>query len=181
VALLVIKKRIIVQHKEISQNGSELRLEDLPEIKQHLITKLKSAGIESIFDLAISLPHDMIINGILTGADAQIALDLVMKAKKALVDSGLLLKDFSTAEEMLDRRKNLLKCTTGSSRLDSFLKGGIETQAMTEIAGEFGSGKSQSCYTLCVTGNKPIEKGGLGGNVISEKEDSIFICYIQTL
>jgi DNA repair protein RadA len=165
----------------MSQNVSGLRLEDL-EIKPHLITKLKGAGIESIFDLAISIPHQLIEDGgILTGSDTQIALDIVTKAKKALVDSGLLLKDFSTAEEMLDRRKNLLKCTTGSSRLDSFLKGGIETQAMTEIAGEFGSGKSQSCYTLCVTGNKPIEKGGLGGNVISEKEDSIFICYIQTL
>src|SRR6266571_4738375 len=55
-----------------------------------------------------------------------------MKAKKALIDSGLLAKDFSTAEEMLQRRQNLLKCTTGSSRLDSFLKGGIETQAITE-------------------------------------------------
>lgn len=111
----------------MSQNATDLRLEDLPEIKQHLITKLKSAGIESVFDLAIFLPHDMIINGILTGVDAQIALDLVMKAKKALVDSGMLLKDFSTAEQMLEKRKNLLKCTTGSSRLDSFLKGGIET------------------------------------------------------
>ena len=31
------------------------------------------------------------------------------------------------------------------------MEGGIETQALTEIAGEFGSGKSQLCYTLCVT------------------------------
>jgi RecA/RadA recombinase len=56
----------------------------------------------------------------------------VTKAKKALVDSGLLYKDFSTAQEILDRRKNLLRCTTGSAKLDSFLKGGIETQAITE-------------------------------------------------
>ena len=34
-----------------------------------------------------------------------------MKAKKALIDSGLLAKDFSTAEEILERRKYLLKCT----------------------------------------------------------------------
>src|SRR6266705_1503151 len=97
-----------------------------------------------------------------------------MKAKKALIDSGLLAKDFSTAEEMLQRRQNLLKCTTGSSRLDSFLKGGIETQAITEIAGEFGSGKNQLCYTLCVTGNRPIEKGGLGGNVIFIDTENTF-------
>lgn len=37
---------------------------------------------------------------------------------------------------------------------------------MTEIAGEFGTGKSQLCYTLCVTVNMPRDKEGLGGNVI---------------
>jgi DNA repair protein RadA len=132
----------------MSQNLSGLRLEDL-EIKPHLITKLKGAGIDSIFDLAISIPHQLIGEGdILTGAEAEIALELVMKAKKALIDSGLLAREFSTAEEILERRKALIKCTTGSSKLDLFLKGGIETQAMTEIAGEFGSGKSQICYTL---------------------------------
>src|SRR5437660_12679663 len=115
----------------MSQNVSGLRLEDL-EIKPQLITKLKGAGIESIFDLAVSIPHQLIEEGgILTGADTNIALDIVMKAKKALIDSGWLARDFSTAEEILERRKNLLKCTTGSSKLDSFLKGGIETQAMT--------------------------------------------------
>ena len=131
----------------MSQNATKIRLEDL-EIKPHLINKLKNAGIESIFDLAISIPHQLIEDdGVLTGADAQIVLEIVTKAKKALIDSGLLAKDFSTAEEILERRNALLKCTTGSSNLDSFLKGGIETQAMTEITGEFGSGKSQLCYT----------------------------------
>ena len=139
----------------MSQNVNGLRLEEL-EIKPH------AAGIESIFDLAISIPHQLIEDGgILAGPDIHIALDIVMKAKKALIDSGLLAKDFSTTEQILERRKALLKCTTGSSKLDSFLKGGIETQAMTEIAGEFGSGKSQLCYILCVTANMPIEKEGL--------------------
>ena len=151
-----------------------LRLEDL-EIKPHIITRLKGAGIESIFDLAISIPHQLIEDGgILTGADTHVALDIVMKAKKALIDSGLLAKDFSTAEQILERRKNLLKCTTGSSKLDSFLKGGIETQAMSEIAGEFASGKSQICYTLCVTANMPTDKKGLGGNVIFIDTENTF-------
>ena len=49
------------------QNDNGLQLEDL-EIKPHLITKLKGAGIESIFDLAISIPHQLIEDGsILTG------------------------------------------------------------------------------------------------------------------
>jgi len=89
----------------MSQNASELRLEDLPEVKPHLITKLKGAGIESIFDLAISIPYQLIEEGgILTGADTHVA-------------SGLLFKDFSTAKEILERRMALLKCTTGSQSL----------------------------------------------------------------
>ena len=94
----------------------------------------------------------------LTGTDEHVVLELVTKAKKALVDSGLPYKAFSTAQDILDRRKNLLRCTTGSAKLDSFLKGGFETQAITEIAGEFGSGKSQICYTLCVTANMDLEE-----------------------
>jgi hypothetical protein len=50
----------------------------------------------------------------------------------------------------------LIPATTGSQSFDLFLGGGIETQALTEIAGEFGSGKSQLCYTLCVTAKREI-------------------------
>ena len=111
----------------------------------------------------------------LTGTDEHVAIELVTKVKKALVDSGLLYKDFSTAQDILDRRKNLLRCTTGSAKLDSFLKGGIETQSQSiaEVAGEFGSGKSQICYTLCVTANMPA-KNGLGGNVILIDTENTF-------
>ena len=51
---------------------------------------------------------------------------------------------------------------------------GIETQALTEFAGEFGSGKSQLCHTLSVTANMPKEKGGLGGNVIFIDTENTF-------
>src|SRR6185503_19745385 len=50
--------------------------------------------------------------------------------------------------------------------LDELLLGGIETQAITEFYGEFGSGKSQICHTLCVTAQQPVEEAGLGGGVI---------------
>ncbi|MGB8934495.1 MAG: DNA repair and recombination protein RadA [Candidatus Nitrosopolaris sp.] len=154
----------------MSQNAINMRLEDL-EIKPYLLNKLKSGGI----DLTISIPHQLIdIGGVLADADGQTALELVMKAKRALIDSGLLAKEFSTAEALLERRKNLLRCTTGSSKLDSFLKRGIESQAMTEFGGEFGSGKSQLCYTLCVTANMPVDKSGLGGNVIFIDTENTF-------
>jgi hypothetical protein len=77
--------------KGISQAATKLRLEDL-DIKPYVITKLKMVGIESVFDLAISIPHQLvdIDGGMLTGTDEHVVLELVTKAKKALIESGLL-------------------------------------------------------------------------------------------
>ena len=63
-----------------------------------------------------------------------------MKAKRKLIEDGLIQKEFSSAEDILDVRKKLIRFRTGSQAFDLFLGGGIETQALTEIAGEFGSG-----------------------------------------
>lgn len=54
-----------------------------------MVTKLKMAGIESVFDLAISIPYQLVDvgGGVLTATDEHVALELVTKAKKALVDS----------------------------------------------------------------------------------------------
>jgi DNA repair protein RadA len=98
-----------------------------------------------------------------------------MVAKKALIDSGILSKEFCIAEEVLERRKSLVRFTTGSANLDTFLKGGVETQAITEIAGEFGSGKSQICHTLCVTANLGKGKDGVKGKGRKELDSIIFI------
>ena len=93
--------------------AAKVRLEDL-DIKPYMIAKLKMAGIQSVFDLAISIPHQF-IGGMLSGTDEHAALELVTKAKKALVNSRLLYKDFSTAQDILERRKNLVRCTTPQS------------------------------------------------------------------
>ena len=84
-----------------------------------------------------------------------------MAAQKLLRESNILDKEFVTADAALEKRRSMLRCSTGSSTLDELLLGGIETQAVTEFYGEFGSGKSQICHTLCITARQPIESGGL--------------------
>jgi DNA repair protein RadA len=155
----------------IMSHVSNLRLEDLPDVEPYMISKLKRAGIQSVLDLAVSIPIELAGGGdyIIDDENSAITSDietisqLVGKAKKALIDSGALSKEFCTAEEFLERRNSLVRFTTGSMKLDSFLKGGIESQAITEIAGEFGSGKSQLCHTLCVT--------AVANNTIKEKKE----------
>jgi DNA repair protein RadA len=135
---------------------SDLELEDLQGVQPHLISKLRHSGIQSVLDLAVSVPQELAAGGegITISADTETISELVLKAKKALVDSGALIKEFSTADQVLERRKSLVRFTTGSKNLDDFLKGGVESQAITELAGEFGSGKSQIYHTLCVTAAK---------------------------
>ena len=53
--------------------------------------------------------------------------------------------------------------STGSKALDTLLAGGLETGSITEIFGEFRTGKTQLCHTLCVTAQMSIDQGGGAG------------------
>jgi hypothetical protein len=46
------------------------------------------------------------------------------------------------------RRKSIERITTGSKNLDDLLAGGVETQAVTEFYGEFGSTTATSSQAL---------------------------------
>jgi DNA repair protein RadA len=94
------------------------------------------------------------------------AAAFIMAAQKLLRDSNVLEKEFITADAALEKRRAMLRCSTGSKVLDELLLGGIETQAVTEFYGEFGSGKSQICHTLCAIARQPTEAVGLDSNVI---------------
>ena len=58
--------------------------------------------------------------------------------------------------------------------MDDLLAGGIETKAVTEFYGEFGSGKTQICHTLCVTTQTPKDQGGLGARVVYVDTENTF-------
>lgn len=58
---------------------------------------------------------------------------------------------FTTATAAYQKRAELVFLTTGSKELDKLLGGGIETGSITEIFGEFRTGKTQLCHTLAVT------------------------------
>jgi DNA repair protein RadA len=145
-----------------------------------MINKIKRAGIQSVTDLAVAIPMELLAgdyadNNAIPGADIETVFQLVMKAKKALMDSGVLDKEFCSAEQFLEKRTKLVRFTTGSPVLDTFLKGGIESQALTEVIGEFGSGKSQLCHTLCVTANTNPQTNGGAQKLVGKINPIIFV------
>ena len=73
---------------------------------------------------------------------------------------------FTTATEMHARRSELISITTGSKQLDTLLAGGVETGSITEVFGEFRTGKSQLCHTLAVTCQLPFDMGGGEGKCL---------------
>ena len=73
---------------------------------------------------------------------------------------------FTTATVIAQQRAEVILVTTGSKDLDTILEGGIETGSITEIYGEFRSGKTQLCHTLCVTCQLPIDMGGGEGKAL---------------
>jgi len=58
---------------------------------------------------------------------------------------------FTTATEFHQKRSEIIQITTGSKELDKLLNSGIETGSITEMFGEFRTGKTQLCHTLAVT------------------------------
>ncbi|GMK56199.1 hypothetical protein CspeluHIS016_0300390 [Cutaneotrichosporon spelunceum] len=72
---------------------------------------------------------------------------------------------FSSAADISDRRASVVYVSTGSKAVDSMLGGGVATQSITEVYGEFRTGKTQLCHTLCVTTQLPEDQGGASGRV----------------
>jgi len=70
---------------------------------------------------------------------------------------------FKTGSDVLVDRERIVTLSTGSKAVDAMLGGGIQSQSITEVYGEFRCGKTQLCHTLCVTAQLPQEMGGGGG------------------
>jgi meiotic recombination protein DMC1 len=67
------------------------------------------------------------------------------------------------SDALTARQRGVLKITSGSRALDAILGGGFETRAITELYGEFRTGKTQLCTTLCVSCQLPASQGGGAG------------------
>jgi DNA repair protein RadA len=142
---------------------NNLEIKNVEGIGPTTTKKLKEAGIESVMDLAAKSADQLALE---LGCHKDTAASFIISAQKLLRENNIIDKEFVPASSLLEKRKTMLRCSTGSRALDELLLGGIETQAVTEFYGEFGSGKSQICHTLCAIASRPVKEGGLDGGVI---------------
>src|ERR687891_1837839 len=135
----------------------EVTMEEIPNITSDIIDKLKKLNINSVYQLAVQNPIDLASEYEDASINVESTSALIANARKILVENGVLSNEFSTADEVLEKRNKLARYAIGSEDFDDLLNGGFETQAVTELVGEFGSGKSQICHTLCIAAQQLIE------------------------
>ncbi|MCD6387491.1 MAG: DNA repair and recombination protein RadA [Methanophagales archaeon] len=159
------------RQKERQKGGEKeekrgMELEELPGVGSATAEKLREAGYHSVEAVAVATPAELAAAAEIGEA---VAAKIISAAREA-VDIG----GFETGDKILERRKSIRKLTTGSKALDSLLGGGIETQAITEFYGEFGSGKTQIAHQLAVNVQLPEEQGGLNGSAIIIDTENTF-------
>ncbi|CAH1760820.1 23553_t:CDS:2 [Entrophospora sp. SA101] len=86
----------------------------------------------------------------------------------------ILTEGFQPATEVQKIRHELIYITTGSDQLNNILGGGIETGSITELFGEFRTGKSQLCHTLAISCQLPASVGGAEGKCIYIDTENTF-------
>ena len=141
-------------------------IEDLPGIGPKTAEKLRDSGYSTVEKIAVSSPKDLCE---LADLGETVATKIIEAAKEMAEVGG-----FMTAEELQKKRESIGYITTGSKEVDELLGGGVETQAITEVFGEFGSGKSQLGHQLCVNVQLPEEKGGLDSGAIFIDTENTF-------
>ncbi|OAD09247.1 hypothetical protein MUCCIDRAFT_134418, partial [Mucor lusitanicus CBS 277.49] len=121
------------------------------------IKKLKEGGYYTVESVAYAPKKALLaIKGI-----SETKADRILGEAAKIVNLG-----FTTAMDVHQRRQEIVTITTGSAELDRILGGGIETGSITELFGEFRTGKSQLCHTLAVTAQLPVSMGGGEGKCL---------------
>ncbi|MDI9618675.1 DNA repair and recombination protein RadA [Methanothermobacter sp.] len=142
-----------------------VELEDLPNVGAKTAQKLRDAGFGDMMRLATATAKELSVKAEIGEGVAEKVIEAARRAEKI---------DFETAFDVMERRKEVGRITTGSKALDELIGGGIETQAITEVFGEFGSGKSQLSHELAVTVQLPEERGGLDAEAVFIDTENTF-------
>ncbi len=145
---------------------AEKTLEDIPGVGPAIAEKLREAGYTELMSIAVAAPATLAEACEIGDKKAQ---DIIEGAKLCCDIGG-----FETGDAILQRRAAVTKLTTGSKAFDELLGGGIESQAITELYGEFGSCKTQVCFQLAVNATLPEEKGGMDSDVIIIDTENTF-------
>ena len=138
----------------MAKEKKEISISDLPGVGSATAEKLTESGFTDLMSLAVASPAELVDAAGVTEATAK---KIIYGARNKL-DMG-----FMSGEDLLKEREKVIKITTGSKAFDALIGGGVETGAITEAYGQYGSGKTTLAHQLAVNVQLSVEKGGANG------------------
>lgn len=125
----------------VKEKKSKTSLLDLPGVGAATAEKLTSVGFGTVIAIAVATPGEIVQA---TGMSEAAARKVITAARENM-EMG-----FESGVEVMKRREQVIKISTGSKAFDEMLSGGMETGAITEVYAEFGAGKTQLAHILAV-------------------------------
>ncbi|KAI6149184.1 Rad51-domain-containing protein [Pisolithus tinctorius] len=147
----------------IEQIGEAPFFDNIDELQQHGINmqdilKLKGAAINTVSGVVMTTRRNLL--KIKVCCSSSIVRFDTWRSQAAQKITG---SSFATGIEIQDRRRRVLVISTGSKSVDSILGGGLTSQSITEVYGEYRTGKTQLAHTMCVVAQLPPDLGGASG------------------
>lgn len=140
------------------EESEELGLTSVPGVGPGIAAKLEAAGVYDLMGLAVMSPATLADTA---GMSEAVARKAIQAAR------GMMKLGFVSGDEFAKSRENVSYIATGSTNLNNLLGGkGVETKAITEAYGAYGSGKTQLGLTLAVNVQLPKEQGGVNGKAV---------------
>ncbi len=146
--------------------SDDTELEDLSGVGEKTAEKLRDAGYDDLMSIATMSAGEL---GEVADLGEKKSQKIITAARQDL-DLG-----FETGKDKWETRKDMKRITTGSEEIDEILGGGVETQAITELYGEYGSAKTQISHQLAVNVQLPEDEGGLDRGVVFIDTEDTFI------
>ncbi|MFH1332283.1 MAG: DNA repair and recombination protein RadA [archaeon] len=168
----VVKEEVVEEISEApkkerkeKKKKEELTIYNLPGVGAATAEKLLESGYSDLLSIAVSSPGELVE---VAGVGEAAARKMINFARNSF-DMG-----FESGDELLRKRENIVKISTGSKTFDGLLGGGFESGSISECFGEFGASKSQIAHALAVNVQLPREKGGAEGTAVFIDGESTF-------
>ena len=127
--------------KQQEPKKTEMKVQDIPGVGIATAEKLSLGGFDTLMAIAVATPGELVSASGVTETTAR----KIIQASRSNMDMG-----FKSGTEILERRKQIYRITSGSSNLDALLGGGFESGCITECFGQYGSSKTQIAHVLAV-------------------------------
>ena len=166
----MLKTKKVKETKDFDINN--FTVESLPGVGPVKAKRMKENGVRTPWDIAVMGSLELSVE---CNMEKDEAKDLVKKVRDKLIEAGYMINKDSveTLKKHLAKRFHI---PSGCKNLDDMMRGGLESQSLTEIYAPEGAGKTQYVNSLvvgCLSSGQGVYYIGCEGTIDFERLDEL--------